>query len=191
MRKKSTIRRKSRRSYARGLIDGILAHKMHQDYTENGVSYGDLSRKYNFSRSSIHDAFRRYNLPTNLLRNEESKQEIICKVCELYSSGKTYSEIRTVLGRRFHDKTLTTYLAKGGVAVRTRSEEEARRWKEHRELVPKIVEEYKQGTSALVLAKRYNVDPSFCYKWLRRSGVTIRNSNDRIYSSRSKNKSID
>lgn len=186
MRKHNPFRRTPRRVAGRGLIDETLARVMHQDYVENGASYSDLSRTYNFSRSSIHDAFRRYNLPANLLLNEESKQEIIRKVCELYSSGKTYTEIRTVLGRRFHDKTLTTYLAKGGVAVRTRSEEEARRWKEHRDLVPKIVEEYKQGTSALVLAKRYNVDPSFCYKWLRRSGVTIRNSNDQIYSSRSK-----
>jgi len=71
--------------------------------------------------------------------------------------------------------------------VRTRSEEEERRWKAHRSLIPHIVEEYKQGASAMEIAKRYNVDPSFCYKWLRRNGVTIRNANDKIYASRSKN----
>lgn len=166
------------------VISEALARKMHKDYQENGVSYSRLSQKYGFSRSSIYEAFRRHQLPTSLVRSRKPNAKLIQKIARLYTAGKTLPEIRTMLGLRMHTGTMTSLLRMSGIALRSRTEEEARRWKKYREKIPLIVAAYREGNSVPKIAQRYKVRPSFCYSWLRRNGVRIRHHNDPIYNNR-------
>ena len=166
------------------VISEALARKMHEDYRENGVSYSRLSQKYGFSRSSIYEAFRRHHLPTSLACSQKPSAELIEKIALLYSAGKTLPEIRSMLGLRMHFGTMTSLLRTSGIAVRSRKEDEARRWKTYRDKIPLIVAAYREGDSVPKIAQRYKVCPSFCYSWLRRNGVRIRHHNDPIYNSK-------
>ena len=119
---------------------------------------------------------------SDLSRKPNAK--LIQKIVRLYTAGKTLPEIRTMLGLRMHTGTMTSLLRMGGIALRSRTEEEARRWKKYRDKIPLIVAAYRQGESVPKIAQRYKVRPSFCYSWLRRNGVRIRHHNDPIYNSR-------
>jgi hypothetical protein len=103
-------------------------------------------------------------------------------IAALYAEGKTLPEIRTALGLRMQNRVIITLIRQEGVSIRSRREEEARRWKAHRKKIPLIIKAYKEGTGVPTLARRYKVNPSFCYTWLRRNGITIRHPNDPIYA---------
>ncbi len=164
------------------MIDEALARTMHQDYADNGVSYGRLSQKYGFSRSSIFEAFQRYGFKTQSVRTAKLDAKILRTITTLYQSGNTLSQIRSELGLRMHNSTLAGHLRANGVEIRSQAQNAALRWKSHREKIPRILEEYKEGIGVSALAKRYGVHESFCLRWLRRNGITIRHSNDPIYS---------
>lgn len=167
----------------RTMIDEVLAQKMHDDYAENGVSYGGLSQKYGFSRSSIYEAFQRYGFKTRLIRDAKPNQKLLRSIATMYKSGKTLTQIRSELGLKTHNSTLAANLRANGVEIRSRAQNAALRWKTHRDKIPNIIKEYKEGVGVSILAKRYGVNESFCLRWLRRNGITIRHYNDPIYSS--------
>ncbi len=164
------------------LIDEVLARTMHRDYAERGMGYTQLAKHYGFSKSSIYEAFKRYNLPTRLVKGSKPDAQLAGTIAALYAEGKTLPEIRTALGLQMPSRVMITLVRQEGVSLRTRHEEEARRWKAHRKKIPLIIKAYKEGIGVPTLAKRYNVNPSFCYTWLRRNGITIRHSNDPIYA---------
>lgn len=173
---------RSSRGTFTGLIDEVLARTMHRDYAERSIGYTQLAKHYGFSKSSIYEAFKRYDLPTRLVKSSKPNAQLVGAIAALYAEGKTLPEIRTALGLRMQSRVMVMLLRQEGVTIRTRREEEARRWKAHRKKIPLIIKAYKEGTGVPTLAKRYNVNPSFCYTWLRRNGITIRHSNDPIYA---------
>ncbi|MCS6809454.1 MAG: hypothetical protein RML40_11645 [Bacteroidota bacterium] len=173
------------------IISLELARIMYYEYSEHQRSYTALARMYGFSRSSIHEAFRRFGFATSShYRNTQHRsrwnnEHVQHRILTLYAAGETIPEICRILDIRAHHTTIAALLRRQGIHIRTRAEEEARRWASHRQLIPTIVQEYRQGIGVPTIARKYNVHPSFCYKWLRRSGVTIRHWNDPVYHQRS------
>ena len=165
-------------------MDDSLVRAMHKEYIQGGAGYTALSEKYGFSRSSIFAAFRRLNLPTKQVKEslESLPPETAQAIAQSYTNGDSLGKIRRRFGLQAHNRTIATFLRQRGVSIRDRAEEEAVKWKDRREHIPQIIAEYRKGESVTTLARRYNVTPSFCLRWLRRNGVAIRCANDEIYA---------
>jgi transposase len=181
--KNPRAQRRSEEGRFTSAMEDNVVRAMHEDYMTQGFTYAALSAKYGFSRSGIHEAFRRLGLPTT--RNKASLEslppETTQEMIRRYAEGDSIGALRQRFALRAQNARIVEFLRRQGVSIRTRAEEEALKWQDRRAHIPQIIAEYRKGDSVTTLAKRYSVTPSFCLRWLRRNGVAIRCAHDEIY----------
>jgi hypothetical protein len=163
-------------------IDRDLICLIHRDYSD-GMGYGELSKKYGFSRSSIHDAFQRYNLPTALIRvdplDKRMTAEVVARVTELYQGGHTLEQVSHAFLGAFTPRDIKRILQKHNVKRRVRSDYETIEQIDRRKFHPMIISMYvNEHLPVTVIALRLGLPETYCRRTLQRSGVRMRNRND-------------
>jgi hypothetical protein len=163
-------------------IDDALIRTIHQDYSD-GMGYGELSKKYGFSRSSIHDAFQRHNLPTALIRvdplDKRMTPNVVARVTTMYDEGSTLEQVSQAFLGVFTSRDIKRILQKSGVKRRVRSDYETAEQIDRRKYHPIIIAMYiEEHLPVTVIAARLGLPETYCRRTLQRSKVQMRHRND-------------